>query len=82
VLADLAQALDLEPYALIITEQRCFPGKKRKLLEGDDGDSDTSSSTQASVITRSVISGIVKRIDLLDYISNDARVGSDATEKE
>ena len=81
-LADLAQALDLEPYALIITEQRCFSGKKRKLLEGDDGDSDTSSSAQASVITRSVISGIVTRIDLLDYISNDAGAGSDTTEKE
>jgi cystathionine beta-synthase len=83
-LADLAQALDLEPYALIITEQRCFSGagtsvsstpKKRKLSEGDDADSVTTTSTvetgtKSSVQTRSVVSGIVTRIDLLDYVSN------------
>lgn len=83
-LADLAQALDLEPYALIITEQRCFSGalpnhKRRKLSETDDGDSVTTSSTQGtcnkgSVLTRSVISGIVTRIDLLDYVSNGGGV--------
>ncbi|KAI2505535.1 pyridoxal-phosphate dependent enzyme [Fragilaria crotonensis] len=86
-LADLAQALDLEPYALIITEQRCFSGangsiqKKRKLSDIDDGDSVTSSSTaqvpanRGSVLTRSVISGIVTRIDLLDYVSNGSHGG-------
>jgi cystathionine beta-synthase len=85
-LADLAQALDLEPYALIITEQRCFSGapsihKKRKLSNGDDGDSATTNSTahgttnRGSVLTRSVISGIVTRIDLLDYVTNGSHGG-------
>ena len=86
-LADLAQALDLEPYALIITEQRCFSGgqnKKQKLSE-DNGDSVTTSSLtpvtcKGSAITRSVISGIVTRIDLLDYISNGR--GEPANKKE
>uniref|UniRef100_A0A7S2E9Y5 CBS domain-containing protein n=1 Tax=Trieres chinensis TaxID=1514140 RepID=A0A7S2E9Y5_TRICV len=55
-LADLAQALDIEPYALVITEQRCFDGKKK----GERG----------RVHTKSVVSGIVTRIDLLDYVSS------------
>ena len=87
-LADLAQALDLEPYALIITEQRCFSGtgasnsqKKQKLSDVDDGDSVATttmaqfSSNRGSVLTRSVISGIVTRIDLLDYVSNGTHAG-------
>jgi len=91
-LAYLAQALDLEPYALIITEQRCFSGRigkeKRRKMSEDDEDSVTTSSTHGGssslAITRSVVSGIVTRIDLLDYVSTGGGQGVvDAeTEKE
>lgn len=54
-LGDVALSLDHEPFALIITEQRCFSGKT-------DG---------ISMNRRSVVSGIVTRIDLLDYISRN-----------
>jgi cystathionine beta-synthase len=59
-LSDIAQALDHDPFVLIVTEQRCF-SKKKRTNEGD---------TVAQVETRSVVSGIVSRIDLLDYISS------------
>ena len=51
-LSDLARALDLEPYALIVTEQRCF-------------------RRSGGVVTKSVVSGIVTRIDLLEYVSSN-----------
>jgi len=54
-LGDIALSLDHEPFALIITEQRCFTGK----------------SNEMSMVRRSVVSGIVTRIDLLDYISRN-----------
>lgn len=57
-LADLAQALDHEAFALVITEQRCYNGKKVN-----------------EVLTKSVVSGIVTRIDLLDFISNENKDG-------
>ena len=86
-LADLAQALDLEPYALIVTEQRCFSAKgaKRKRRNAnnnntrngnndnddkDNDDDDDDDDGPSRVITRSVVSGIVTRIDLLDYVSS------------
>mmetsp|Transcript_35896 Transcript_35896/g.61239 ORF Transcript_35896/g.61239 Transcript_35896/m.61239 type:complete len:526 (-) Transcript_35896:113-1690(-) len=70
-LSDLASALDIEPYALIITEQRCFAGRKKKR----DGDNAGARSAETSdepmrVVKKSVVSGIVTRIDLLEYISN------------
>lgn len=76
-LSDLAQALDIEPFVLIITEQRCYSGTGRKRKDSDSSTVSTaSSSTPASthnspphVTTRSVVSGIITRIDLLDYIS-------------
>jgi cystathionine beta-synthase len=87
-LAYLAQALDLEPYALIITEQRCFSGggaaQKRRKMSEDDEDSVTTSSTNGGgsssslVVTRSVVSGIVTRIDLLDYVSTGGGEGVEA----
>ena len=58
-LQELAQALDHDPFVLIVTEQRCFSGRK-------DGADDGNVKLQ----TRSVVSGIVSRIDLLDYISS------------
>ncbi len=48
-LAELAHALDHEPFVLVVTEQRCFNVDK--------------------IETKMVVSGIVTRIDLLDYIS-------------
>lgn len=75
-LAYLAQALDLEPYALIITEQRHFSGgngAQKRPRTSDDEDSVTTNAScnhaSSSLITRSVVSGIVTRIDLLDYVS-------------
>lgn len=63
-LADLAQALDHDPFALIVTEQRCFSSKKRKTDPLD-------AAVAPRLINRSVISGIVSRIDLLDFISSN-----------
>lgn len=76
----LAQALDHDPFVLIVTEQRCFTGHRKKRKGGggghggksdDDGTAaDAADATAASVTTRSVVSGIVSRIDLLDFISH------------
>lgn len=75
----LAHALDHDPYALIVTEQRCFSGpkKKRKLsIEANLGEEDSATTTtstgtvnRSQVATRCVVSGIVTRIDLLDFVS-------------
>eukprot|EP00549_Striatella_unipunctata_P026259 CAMPEP_0118707984 /NCGR_PEP_ID=MMETSP0800-20121206/21570_1 /TAXON_ID=210618 ORGANISM="Striatella unipunctata, Strain CCMP2910" /NCGR_SAMPLE_ID=MMETSP0800 /ASSEMBLY_ACC=CAM_ASM_000638 /LENGTH=150 /DNA_ID=CAMNT_0006610997 /DNA_START=81 /DNA_END=530 /DNA_ORIENTATION=- len=72
-LADLAMALDHDPYALIVTEQRCFQGRenntsssKKHKLNGDT----------PGVVTRCVVSGIVTRIDLLDFVT---QMGQDTT---
>lgn len=80
----LATALDHDPYALIVTEQRCFSGptKRRKLsndlatcgAEEDDStitaaSSNTVTTSRSLVATRCVVSGIVTRIDLLDFVS-------------
>ena len=87
----LANALDHDPFVLIVTEQRCFSTpriNKRKLSVDSkdevefssspvskDGATDQSTMSldaapRAKVITRSVVSGIVSRIDLLDFISS------------
>ncbi|KAL7489394.1 hypothetical protein ACHAW6_014998 [Cyclotella cf. meneghiniana] len=77
-LADLATALDMEPYALIVTEQRCFATRKRKRsvsqgFEGDvqAGDKSAEARELMEVVTKSVVCGIVTRIDLLEFISHD-----------
>ena len=94
-LHDIAQALDHDPFVLIITEQRCFSGnngtfRKRTYSsatsseDGKENDADTiedKSKPQPgtlpnhsnNITTRSVVSGIVSRIDLLDYISHGNR---------
>ncbi len=96
-LADLARALDTEPYALIVTEQRCFSGSVKRSRHDSEDVADTDSSTtnpsvvvnhhhhtaattptnggsssaqSKRVVTRTVVSGIVTRIDLLDYVSS------------
>jgi cystathionine beta-synthase len=91
-LHDIAQALDHDPFVLIITEQRCFTGnnstvRKRKYStatseDGEENDADNTLNTPSkppsgtlpkqntNITTRSVVSGIVSRIDLLDYISH------------
>ena len=61
--------------ALICTEQRCFAGRKKKRAASPDGDlagarSAESSDEPMKVIKKSVVSGIVTRIDLLEYISH------------
>jgi cystathionine beta-synthase len=83
-LADIAHALDHDPVVLIVTEQRCFSGAKRLKpnvnvnadTASDDGSKGSTGGDHGSgrstqhVVTRSVVSGIVSRIDLLDYISS------------
>mmetsp|Transcript_4064 Transcript_4064/g.5238 ORF Transcript_4064/g.5238 Transcript_4064/m.5238 type:complete len:519 (-) Transcript_4064:171-1727(-) len=64
-LADLAQALDHEPFALVITEQRCYNGRKLRASSFEEG------KYSHEVLTKSVVSGIVTRIDLLDFISTE-----------
>ena len=78
----LAHALDHDPYALIVTEQRCFSGpkKKRKLSTdmasvsvGEEDSATTTTSTgtvnRSQMATRIVVVGIVSRIDLLEFVS-------------
>ena len=67
-LARLANLLDHDPFVLVVTEQRCFSCDKRKRKRESDP-VDVQSSESAKVVTRSVVSGIVSRIDLLDFIS-------------
>lgn len=76
-LATIAQALDHDPVVLIVTEQRCFTGGKRsKPTSSPVGETKLEAVTNkdgshdGAVTTRSVISGIVSRIDLLDFISH------------
>jgi cystathionine beta-synthase len=80
-LADIAQALDHDPFVLIVTEQRCFSGKRSKPnsdTTSDSGKEDNNNgngngkslNSAQAVVTRSVVSGIVSRIDLLDFISS------------
>ena len=78
-LSELAKWFDHEPFALVVTEQRCYGYIKRKDAysnsksssggggDGDGGEEDGRS--ERTVVTKSVISGIVTRIDLLDFIS-------------
>ena len=83
-LADLAQALDHEPYCLIVTEQRCYTSNKRARA-GASGDVSSSDETNTSpkqpgrdkpnVIK--LVSGIVTRIDLLEFISRDDQEASE-----
>jgi cystathionine beta-synthase len=65
-LHEVAQALDHDPFVLIVTEQRCFTTGHKRPRKNSDGDEEEP----ASVATRSVVSGIVSRIDLLDFISS------------
>lgn len=108
-LGALANALDHDPFVLIVTEQRCFsfekPNKKRRVsnnnnytatksstdsiasletlgtpLEEEEDDQVTInndnvnnlSKGEAKMMTRSVVSGIVSRIDLLDFIASSS----------
>lgn len=66
--------------ALIVTEQRCFANRKRKRsvshdfangLQAGDKSAEVQAKEQMEVVTKSVVCGIVTRIDLLEYISND-----------
>jgi cystathionine beta-synthase len=118
-LGALANALDHDPFVLIVTEQRCFSfektstnhnssssSKKRKIMtvsssssstindinitttndsiasietmgspdnndeEEDDPNHHSHQKGEAKMMTRSVVSGIVSRIDLLDFIAS------------
>lgn len=68
-LADVASALDHDPFVLIVTEQRCYSEqtKKRKATNDADSSPDTTKDCKAQVVH--LVSGIVTRIDLLDFIS-------------
>lgn len=99
-LSSVAQALDHDPFVLIIQTQRCFSGaaaerlaggKRKRAYSGDDtgaGGASVDESTVGSsgspgageaktevprrshhVAKRRVVSGIVTRIDLLEYIA-------------
>jgi len=85
-LADLARSLDHEPFALVVTEQRCFSGKSSQNRNNTDNSNGNgiNKSLVGKVETKTVVSGIVTRIDLLDFISKNEdsassiqQVGSD-----
>lgn len=56
-LQQIARALDHDPFVLIVTEQRCFSKVNGR-------------GNEPEVNTRCVVSGIVSRIDLLEFISS------------
>lgn len=70
--------------ALIVTEQRCFATRKRKRSVSHDftsvqaGDKSAESKEPMEVVTKSVVCGIVTRIDLLEFISS----GGNGTKSE
>lgn len=69
-LADVASALDHDPYVLIVSEQRCFSSddKNRKVTtDGKEGIAEAPKKYKAKVVH--LVSGIVTRIDLLDFIA-------------
>lgn len=93
-LDSIAQALDHDPFVIIVTEQRCFSGrnddakKKRKMSDESLGQALESESASLSVEPSpkainnntsspehnkakvvNLVSGIVSRIDLIDFIS-------------
>ena len=71
-LGTLANALDHDPFALVVTEQRCFSAS-RKRKNSDDGQdilTNGDGDGKSKLLTRSVVSGIVSRIDLIDFISS------------
>jgi len=68
-LEDVARSLDHEPYALVVTQQRCFTGRR---IQAQNGHTNGGKNESSSIVSyRSVVSGIVTRIDLLDFISSD-----------
>ena len=68
-LGELARALDHDPFALIVTEQRCFVRSDEIIENGYQNDVSVDLSLGGSIETKIVVSGIVTRIDLLDYIT-------------
>jgi len=64
-LAEVAMALDLEPFVLVVTGQRCYDGSQS--VNGGAGDK--SHRCLGKISNKEVISGIITRIDLLDYVS-------------
>lgn len=65
-LAELADVFDTEPYALVVTHQRSFGLAQR----AEDG-----TFTREEHL-RSLVAGVVTRIDLLRFISKHARAGA------
>lgn len=71
-LADVASALDHDPFVLIVTEQRCYSEvKKRKNAATNASDSSTPERDCKAEVVH-LVSGIVSRIDLLDFISSSS----------
>lgn len=66
-LGELARAFDHDPFALVVTEQRCFVRNDHVKQNGHE--SKASGDLGGSIETKIVVSGIVTRIDLLDYIT-------------
>ena len=72
-LADIARALDREAFVLIVTQQFQYSGKKRQKGSAQDGDvGKLLSPTAGKPKVVNLVSGIVTRIDLLDFISSTA----------
>jgi len=65
-LGELATIFDRDHFALVVTEQRCYTG-------GESG---------SQYVVRSVVSGIVTRIDLLNFISFNPLSGSPRSIKD
>jgi hypothetical protein len=70
-LADVASALDHDPYVLIVSEQRCFSSvdKKRKVTATESEGAATEAPKKYKAKVVHLVSGIVSRIDLLDFIA-------------
>jgi cystathionine beta-synthase len=81
-LASLAKALDHDPFVLIVSEQRCFSAGNKKRKAGNGSSENGQDKMESQVETRSLVSGIVSRIDLIDFISQHGDRNTDKVEHE
>ena len=69
-LGDLANIFDRDHYALVVAEQLQYTGGKSMMIKGGGGGEGVGEKRVLPSATRSVVTGVATRIDLLNYISS------------
>jgi hypothetical protein len=70
-LAELARIFDRDHFAVVLQTQRTYTGGG-----GSSARHRSGSTASPSVVERGVVVGVVSRIDLLQYITNNAPAGA------